>query len=118
MKISIPPDLRAIKNRVMRQRYKTIREYAEALLQLVHYRDEDGRNIGYDYDAIRKIILRKFPTVRMTTNGGGAAYHGKPTRMPYKEFSRMCLSMHARNIRLPFRIRRHRSPDIKKNTQS
>jgi hypothetical protein len=116
MGIIITPDLRAVKNRVMRKRYKTIREFAEALLRIVLYQDEDGRNIGYDYEAVRKRVLHKFPVVRMTAKGGGAAYSGKPTKMPYKEFSRMCMEMKTRDpsIRLPFRIRRHRSSDNQK----
>ncbi len=104
---------------IMCKKYKTIREFAEALLRIVLYQDKDGRNIGYDYEEIRRLVLRKFPVVCMTANGGGAAYSGKPTRMPYKEFSRMCLEMKARDpsIRLPFRNRRRRATvDVKKNS--
>lgn len=92
----------AIKSTVrLRQKYATIREYAEVLIKLVWYRDEDGREIGYDYQYIRDTILRKFPTVRR--NG---PYKGRPTKMPYKELQEFACELNRQGVRLPFRPRR------------
>jgi hypothetical protein len=57
------PELKSKWREVHRRPYATIREYAEALLQLVHHRDADGRAIGFDYKYIRDAILKKYPTV-------------------------------------------------------
>jgi hypothetical protein len=81
--------------------YATIRKYAEALIVLVRERDADGRDIGFDYKAIRDDILRKFPTV--TRNG---PHKGRPTKMTYKELQEFACELNREGVRLPFRPRR------------
>lgn len=83
------------------RKYATIREYAEMLIKLVHYHDDDGREIGYDYRYIRETILRKFPTV-----GRNGPYKGRPTKMPYKELQEFACELNRQGVRLPFRPRR------------
>lgn len=89
---------------VRRRKYGMIREYAEALIQLVHHYDEDGRNIGFDYAYIREAILCKFPKV--TRNG---PHKGRATRMPYKELQEFACDLNRRGVKLPFRPRRKKS---------
>lgn len=99
----------APKDSVLRTRWKsalgknyfTIREYAEALIQLVHRHDDDKRDIGFDYEYIRDAILRKFPVV--PRNG---PHKGKPTKMPYKELQEFACELNRQGVRLPFRPRR------------
>lgn len=95
------PTLRRIWRNVTQKNYATIREYAETLIRLVHERDSDGRDIGYDYKTIREYILRKFP--RVTRNG---PHKGRPTKMPYKELQEFACELNRQGIRLPFRPRR------------
>ncbi len=83
------------------KQYRTIREYAEALIMLVHSRDADGRDIGFDYDYIRSAVLRKFPTV--IRNG---PHKGRTTKMPFKELQEFACELNRRGVRLPFRPRR------------
>lgn len=95
------PKLRTKWKSVIGKRYFTIREYAEALITLVRCHDEDGRDMGFDYEYIRNAILRKFPTV--PRNG---PHKGKTTKMPYKELQEFACELNRRGIRLPFRPRR------------
>lgn len=95
------PALAAIHRHVVRCHYSMIREYAEKLICLVRYRDPDGRDIGYDYEYIRALILRRFPIV--TRNG---PHKGKPTKMPYKELQEFSCELNRRGVKLPFRPRR------------
>lgn len=86
---------------VRRKAHSTIRDYAEALIRLVHGYDQDGREIGYDYEYIRDEILKRFPVVKR--NG---PHKGKPTRMPYKELQEFACDLNRRGVKLPFRPRR------------
>lgn len=86
---------------VTHRTYFTIREYAETLIQLVHHKDEDGRDIGFDYEYIREAVLRKFPTV--PRNG---PHRGQPTKMPFKELQEFACELNRQGVRLPFRPRR------------
>lgn len=86
---------------VQSKKHLTIREYAEALICLVHHHDPDHREIGFDYGWIRDAILRKFPVV--TRNG---PHKGKPTKMPFKELQEFACDLNRRGVRLPFRPRR------------
>jgi hypothetical protein len=97
----MPPHLHTKWCSVVRRRYSTIREYAEAWIQLVHYIDGDGRAIGFDYERIRSAVLRKFPKV--TCNG---PHKGRKTKMPYKELGEFACELNRQGIRLPFRPRR------------
>lgn len=101
--IAVTPDLKAAWNRVRATKYPSIRAYAEALIQLVHYRDEDGRGIGYDYSYIRDKILKKFPVV----NSSGP-HKGKPTKIAYHELWMLSWELKCSGVRLPFRLRRPR----------
>jgi hypothetical protein len=92
------------------RRYDTIQEYAETLIQLVHYRDDDGRDIGYDYGYIRDAILRKFPTVKLR-----GPHLGKQTRMPYKELWEISCELNRKGVKLPFRPRRKNQKHSAKN---
>ena len=60
-----------------KRRYKSMLAYAIDLLLRVDHVDEHGREIGFDYEQIRRQILRKFPVV--THNG---PHKGKPSKMP------------------------------------
>lgn len=95
------PELRTRWKSVLSKKYFTIREYAEALIQLVHFRDSDGRDIGFDYLYIRNTVLSKFPTV--PRNG---PHKGRTTKMPYKELQEFACELNRRGVRLPFRPRR------------
>lgn len=97
----IPDKFRAKWSSVVHRRYDTIREYAEELIQLVHCVDSDGRLIGFDYGYVRKMVLRKFPTV--PRNG---PHKGRPTKMPFKELQEFACELNRQGIRLPFRPRR------------
>lgn len=101
VKAPMTPDLRSKWKSVLKRKYATIREYAEALIQLVHYRDPDGRDIGFDYEYIRDAVLRKYPTV--PRNG---PHKGKPTKMPYKELQEFAAALNRNGVKLPFRPRR------------
>jgi hypothetical protein len=92
------PQIRAAFISIQHRKYRTIRSYAIAMIQLVRYRDEDGRDIGFDYEYIRDAVLRKFPTV--PCNG---PHKGKPTKMPYKEMQEFACDLNRRGVKLPFR---------------
>lgn len=100
-KIQIPPECRRVQRRVVGRQYTTIREYAIALIQLVHHRDADGRDIGFDYGMIHAAILRKFPTVK-----SDGPHKGKPTKMPFKELHEIACELNRNGVKLPFRPRR------------
>lgn len=100
------PELRTRWKSVLRKKYFTIREYAEALIQLVRSHDADNRDIGFDYEYIRDAVLRKFPTV--PRNG---PHKGHPTKMPYKELQEFACDLNRRGVRLPFRPRRKAKKD-------
>lgn len=103
---TIPPVLYKRAWRTRHQSYRTIREYAMALIQLVRYRDEDGRDIGFDYEYIREEVLQKFP--RVTCNG---PHKGRLTKMPYKELQEFAGDLNRQGVRLPFRpFRPRRKP--------
>lgn len=99
--IPMTPELRRKLFSVKSTRYRTIYDYAAALIQLVHYVDGDGREIGFDYGYIHAAILRKFPTVKF-----GGPHKGHPTKMPYKELQEIACDLNRKGIRLPFRPRR------------
>lgn len=95
-----PPSL--VRREALRGRvFYSIREYAEALIQLVNYKDPDGRAIGFDYGYIRKAVLKKFPVV--FCNG---PHKGRPTKMPFKELQEFACELNRQGVRLPFRPRR------------
>ena len=100
-KLPMTADLRTRWKSVLRRNYDTIREYAEALIQLVHYQDADGRDIGFDYGYIRAAVLKKFPTVKCS-----GPHRGQRTKMPYKELQEFACELNRQGIRLPFRPRR------------
>jgi hypothetical protein len=80
---------------------ETIHEFACRLVRLVHYKDADGREIGYDYEYIREAILRRYPKVRV-----GGPHKGRTTKMPYKELQKVTGELNRQGIKLPFRPRR------------
>ena len=80
---------------------ETIHEFACRLVQLVHYKDADGREIGFDYEYIRDAILRRFPKVKV-----GGPHKGRATKMPYKELQKMTGELNRQGVKLPFRPRR------------
>lgn len=94
---ALGPTYRPWKPRV----YKTIREYAIALILRVDRFDQDGRNVGFDYEYIRDKILAMFPFV--TYSG---PHKGKQTKMTYKELHEITCSLNRDRIRLPLRPRR------------
>jgi hypothetical protein len=100
IKTPMTPEYRQARRYALRRKYNTIREFATALIQLVHHKDADGHDIGFDYDA----ILRKFPKV---TNNG--PHRGKPTKMPIKELQEIACELNRQGVKLPFRPRRKTS---------
>jgi hypothetical protein len=92
---------------------ETIHEFAERLVRLVHYRDGDRREIGFDYEYIRNAILRRFPKVKV-----GGPHKGRATKMPYKELQKVTGELNRRQVRLPFRPRRKAIRKAKKKLQS
>jgi len=98
------PEHKAARRRALARKYATIREFATVLIRLVHHRDEDGRDIGFDYGDIRDAILRKFPTVK--SNG---PYRGRPTKMSIKELHEIACELNHNGAKLPFRPRRKSS---------
>ena len=81
--------------------YTSIREYAVELILRVHHVNEEGRLIGFDYEHIRKLILRMFPCVRYA-----GPHKGKPTQMTFKELHEIACSLNRDGVRLPVRPRR------------
>lgn len=87
------------------RRYRNIREYAvELILRVDHVEPQpDGRerDVGLDYEQIRRFVLRKFPVV--TYSG---PHKGKRTKMTYKELHEIACVLNREHIRLPVRPRR------------
>jgi hypothetical protein len=106
--IPMDVDCRPARERVLKAKYKTIREYAIALLTLVHHR-RDGRAYGYDYGSIRESILQKFPTVK---NNG--PHQGRPTKMSFKDLIEIGCELNRDGVKLPFRPRRKKTSTAKK----
>jgi hypothetical protein len=106
--IPMDVDCRRARERVLNSKYKTIREYAIALMMLVHHR-RDGRAYGYDYGNIRECILKKFPTVKNT-----GPHHGRPTKMSFKDLIEIGCELNRDGVKLPFRPRRRKAPNAKK----
>lgn len=92
---------------------ETIHEFAQRMVRLVHYKDGDGREIGFDYEYIRLAILRRFPKVK--TNG---PHKGRQTKMPYKELQKVTSELNRKGIPLPFRPRRESTRKAKKKQSS
>jgi len=109
IKIPMAPEYIKARRRALARKYTTIREYAAVLIALVHHRDEDGREFGFDYGDIHDAILRKFPKV--TING---QHRGKPTKMPFKELQEIACELNRNGVKLPFRPRRKSSKSMKK----
>lgn len=84
-----------------RVQYTTIRDFAERLIMIVHYKDKDGRNFGYPYDEILAAVLNKFPTVPT-----GGPHKGKPTKITYKELQNITADLNRSGRQVPFRSRR------------
>jgi hypothetical protein len=95
---------RLARRRALAHRYSTIREFATVLIQLVRHRDEDGRDVGFDYGDIHDAILRKFPTVKSY-----GPHRGRPTKMPIKELQELACELNRNGVKLPFRPRRKTS---------
>lgn len=95
---AMTPHLWGRLHRARERDYPTIRAYASALIQLVRYRDADGRDMGFDYEFIRNEVLKKFP--RVTTRG---PHRGRKTRMSYKELQEFAGDLNRVGVRLPFR---------------
>lgn len=108
------PDLAFAWRSVMsgRRHYPTIHEFAEALVRLVHYRDADKREIGFDYEYIRGAILRRFPKVKI-----GGPHKGRETKMPYKELQKVTGELNRKGVKLPFRPRRKADRKAKKKSR-
>lgn len=109
------PDLARVWRGVMfgHRPSETIHEFAERMVRLVHFRDGDGREIGFDYEYIRDAILRRFPKVKV-----GGPHKGQPTKMPYKELQKVTGELNRRSVKLPFRPRRSATRKAKKKLQS
>ena len=95
------PEFVATRKRTLRRGYVTIHDFAIALICLVHHKDADGREIGYDYGWIHQHIMQKFPHV--TSSG---PHKGKPTKMPFKELQKVTGELNRKGVKLPFRPRR------------
>ena len=104
IKIPMASEHRLARRRALARKYNTIREFATVLIRLVRHRDEDGRDIGFDYGDIHDAILRKFPTVK--SNG---PHRGRPTKMPIKELHEIACELNRNGVKLPFRPRRKTS---------
>jgi hypothetical protein len=109
------PDLARVWRSVMfgHRPSETIHEFAEKLVRLVHYRDGDKREIGFDYEYIRNAILRRFPTVKV-----GGPHKGRQTKMPYKELQKVTGELNRAGVKLPFRPRRKATKKTKKKSSS
>jgi hypothetical protein len=89
----------------MAKRYRTIKQYAHALLQRTVRVDEDGRKVGYSYIQILAFIKRRFPTV--TYRG---PHTGRATRITVEELRQIAWQMWRNDpaVRLPVRPRTHK----------
>jgi hypothetical protein len=91
---------------------ETIHDFSERMIRLVHFRDGDGREIGFDYEYIRAAILRRFPKVKV-----GGPHKGHTTKMPYKELQKVTGELNRKKVKLPFRPRRKATRKAKKKSQ-
>lgn len=89
------------RDRMRNQEYESISDYAEDLIKISHHKDEDGRDIGLDYDQIRDAVVKRFP--RVLTPG---PHKGRKTRMSVKEIIAKACRMNQLGVKLPFRPRR------------
>jgi hypothetical protein len=103
-KINITPEYALARRRALSRKYDTIREFAIVLIQLKHHKDDDGRDIGFDYAYILEQILRKFPTVKSS-----GPHRGRPTKMTVKELHEIAWELNRNGVKLPFRPRRRTS---------
>jgi len=101
VKIKMAPEYALARRSAFARNYATIRGYAIVLIQLVHYKDDDGRDIGFDYPYILDHILRKFPKV--VSSG---PHRGRPTKMTVKELHEIAWELNRNSVKLPFRPRR------------
>jgi hypothetical protein len=101
VKIKMAPEHALARRRAFARNYATIRGYAIELIKLVHYRDADKRDIGFDYPYILDHILRKFPKV--VSSG---PHQGQPTKMTVKELHEIAWELNRNGVKLPFRPRR------------
>lgn len=101
VKVPMTPEARLARRRVLKRKFKTIREFAAELIKLEHHRDDDGRRIGFDYTDIHETILRKFPIVSIK-----GPHEGRPTKMPIKELHEIACELNRNGVKLPFRPRR------------
>lgn len=90
--------------RMNKTAYTSIAQFTEDLIKIAHHKDEDGRDIGLDYDQIREAVLARFPKV--LTRG---PHQGKKTRLSVKEIIAKACDLNRDGIRLPFRPRRKSS---------
>lgn len=81
--------------------YNSISQFTEDLIKIAHHKDEDGREIGLDYDQIREAVLARFPKV--LTRG---PHQGNKTRLSVKEIIAKACDLNRNGVRLPFRPRR------------
>jgi hypothetical protein len=79
---------------------RPIRTYAEELILIVAYTDQDGRPIGHDYEYIRNMVLKRFPVVPQ------GAHRGKPTKLDFKEIQSYATDLRAAGALVPYRPRR------------
>ena len=108
-KVPMDANCRRARARALVHTYASIKEFATKLIQLVHHRDPDGRDIGFDYGDIHATILRKFPTVESK-----GPHSGRPTKMPIKELHEIACELNRNGVKLPFRPRRKTSKSKKK----
>ena len=87
------------------KKFKTIRDFARALLLHICIRDADDRPIGFDYGEVMRLLKRRFPIVTYP-----GPHRGKPFNMSYKELGKLACELN-RDYQLPFRPPR---PRIKK----
>lgn len=86
-----------------RLRKDTILAFTIGLLLRVDKVDADGREIGFDYESIRRSVLKAFPVV---THSG--PHKGKPVRMTFHYLQRITSGLNSAGVRLPARPGRSR----------
>jgi hypothetical protein len=98
----------------MRTKFKTIKQYAHALLIRAVATDQDGRRVGLCYLEILQRIRKRFPVV--TYKG---PHTGHPPRITVEELRQIAWAMQRDNsaLRLPVRPR-HRKTKRKKKVKS
>jgi hypothetical protein len=94
-------DYLTARRRMNKTKYTSISQYTEDLIKVAHHKDEDGREIGLDYDQIRVAVLQRFPKV--LTRG---PHQGKRTKLSVKEIIAKACDLNRNGVRLPFRPRR------------